>query len=114
MNQITLSNHRIPKAERVVKLDCETSFDLGRNLGEAAWQQLECDADAALCLSEVFCAMLVLPDTIDALNFIRCLCQLLDVEPPSTPAPETERHFVEAVYISFSETLVALQEDAPV
>lgn len=114
MNPITLSTPRIPRAGSNVELDCEIPFILGRNLGEAAWQQLECDADAALCLSEVFCAMLVLPGAIDAFNFIRCLCQLLDVEPPATPAPETERHFVEAVYIGFSETLVALQEDAPV
>ena len=114
MNPSTPSNPKTIRAENTVEMDCETSFDLGRSLGEAAWQKLECDPDAALCLSEVFCAMLALPSAIDALNFIRCLCQLLDVEPTSPPAPETERHFVEAVYIGFSETLVALQEDGPV
>ena len=114
MNPITPSNPRTPRAGNNVELDCETSFDLGRNLGEAAWRQLECDADAALCLSEVFCAMLALPGAIGTLNFTRCLCQLLDVEPTSPHAPETERHFVEAVYIGFSETLIALQEDGPV
>jgi hypothetical protein len=114
MNPITPSNPRTPRAGNNVDMDCETSFGLGRNLGETAWQQLECDADAALCLSEVFCSMLAQPGTIDALNFIRCLCQQLDVEPTSPPAPETERHFVEAVYIGFSETLVALQEDGAI